>query len=172
MGAPPGPGGRAQRGSGAPPVPQHKAPNDPGFCSVFGTTGRNFRDVQASWTARLQRERPVEHDDGVAADADALARLALQAARAAHLDALLDRQARGAHPRLQVGHQRAGSRAGGRVLGDTGEVDEEAARPRRLALGLAEGEVGARAPERPEQLAQRGGIGGDAVVVARGTVSL
>src|SRR5688500_4146379 len=102
MGAPPGPGGRAQRGSGAPPVPQHKAPTTRGFDSVFGTRGRNFSDVHGKWTAPLQRERAVEHDDRVAGDANAVARLAAQTARAAHLDALLDREPRRAGAGVEV----------------------------------------------------------------------
>src|SRR3954449_5887357 len=104
---PPAPGGAPSR-AWAPPVPQHKAPNNPGFASVIGTGAGNFRRVHAEMDGRLQVDRRLEENHGVPRHAHAFARLAPQPARAAHRDALVDLQARRAGAGVRVGHERAG----------------------------------------------------------------
>jgi len=56
VGAPPGPGGAPSR-AWAPPVPQHKAPINPGFASVVGSAARNFRWVYANLDDRAKGRR-------------------------------------------------------------------------------------------------------------------
>src|SRR4051812_382504 len=153
-------GGRAPRPRGtrpaglvAPPVPQHKAPTTRASIQCSARPARTFARVQNAWTPRSEAEGALEEDDDVAGHADAVARLALEAARATQLDALVDRQPAGARARVQVCHERAGGRAGGRVLGHRGDVEEEAPRARRLPLGVAQDDVRARAPDAGQQVA-------------------
>src|SRR3954468_6267141 len=90
----PRPRGARRNGPEAPPVPQHKAPTTRVTLQSSARWARIFSLVQARVDARgaspLQVEGRVEDRDDVAGDPDALARLAQQATRAAHRDALLD----------------------------------------------------------------------------------
>src|SRR3954454_13143963 len=98
--APPAPGGAPSPGRPRLPFPNTRRRDNPGYASVFGTSAQNFSRSPQRMDGRparaLELDRRVEDDDGVAADAHALARLAQQPAGAAHRDALVDREPRGA----------------------------------------------------------------------------
>src|SRR3954464_2245160 len=98
-------GGRAPRPRGtrpaglvAPPVPQHKAPTTRASIQCSAWAGGTLAGVQNAWTLRSEAERAVDEDDDVAGHANAVARLALQAAPAAGLHALVDRPPGGVPP--------------------------------------------------------------------------
>src|SRR3954469_2335688 len=87
-------GGAPSRACRRLPFPNTRRRNNPGYASVFGTSAQNFsrspRRMDGRPARALQIDRRVEDDDGVAADAHALAGLAEQPAGAAHRDALVD----------------------------------------------------------------------------------
>src|SRR3954447_25053513 len=79
-GAPPGPGGRTLTGLGASRSPTQGA-KQPGFRPMLSARRRGSSDrVHAKLDAALQVDGRLEDDDRVARHADALARLAQQAA--------------------------------------------------------------------------------------------
>ena len=87
---------------------------------------------------------PRDHHDDAAADAHAVALdLRDERARAAHLDALRDLDARRHAARGEVGAQRPGGRAGGRVLPALDELREHA-RPRAARAVVARRGTGSR----------------------------
>src|SRR4051794_14719999 len=92
--APRAPGGAPSRACRRLPFPNTRRRNNPGYASVFGTSAQNFsrspRRMDGRPARALQIDRRVEDDDGVAADAHALAGLAEQPAGAAHRDPLVD----------------------------------------------------------------------------------
>src|SRR3954453_734754 len=92
--APRVPGGAPSRACRRLPFPNTRGRNNPGYASVCGTSAQNFsrspRRMDGRPARALQVDRGVEDDDGVAADAHALAGLAEQPAGAAHRDALVD----------------------------------------------------------------------------------
>jgi Major Facilitator Superfamily len=90
--------------------------------------------------ALWEPQRPGDEHHDVAADTRApVLHLSEQPARAPHLDALRDLEARGAEPHVRVGHQRPGRRAGSGILAL--ELARERAGAGHVAVDRAQIEV-------------------------------